>query len=138
MNGLEFASSLITHIYWPIVVGAAIVIFRKPLAELIGRIKSYKGMGQELTFGDRLAGAENSVEEAVRSIEAEKKDSEQNVVIEPSGLAREADDNPSFVVIYSWEQLAAALADLIGTVLPGGSGGSGGDLRGNQTRLLWE
>jgi hypothetical protein len=114
MNWLQFASSLISSLAWPLVVIILVVIFRRQLAHLIGRIKSYKGMGQELTFGDRLADAENSVEEAVSTDTTGKTDPEQADEIEPNPLALEAEANPSFVVIRSYEQVASALSDLAG------------------------
>lgn len=61
MSGLQFTSSLISNLVWPLVVLILAIVFRAHIAQLLGRIKSYKGMGQELTFGDRLADAENSV-----------------------------------------------------------------------------
>jgi hypothetical protein len=118
MNGFQFASSLVSSLVWPLVVIVLVVIFRKQLAGLIGRITSYKGMGQELTFGDRLADAENSVEEAARSASIDKGEAEQ-IETGPNPLAREADANPSFVVIRSWEQVVSALNDLAGAALPG-------------------
>jgi hypothetical protein len=51
MNGLSFASSLITHAFWPAVVTGAIVLFRRPLSDLIGRTRRYEGLGQKLEFG---------------------------------------------------------------------------------------
>ena len=114
MNGLQFTSSLITGLAWPLVVVCIAIVFRRPLAQLLGRIKSYKGLGHELTFGDRLADAEDSVKEAARGVPSEKTGTEQIVDIEPSPLAREADANPSFVVIRSWEQVVSALNDLAG------------------------
>ena len=45
MNGWEFAAELITKAYWPAVVGTAIVVLRKPLRGLIGRIREASGPG---------------------------------------------------------------------------------------------
>jgi hypothetical protein len=118
MNILEFASTLIGDLIWPIVVLAIIVVFRRPLAELIGRVKSYEGLGQKVTFGEELADAEDSVNEAVEGIKPDTEDSEKREAIEPSPLVREAEANPSFVVIQSWEQLSAALEDLVGAAFP--------------------
>lgn len=118
MNGLQFASSLITGLAWPVVVVILALVFRKHIAALIGRVKSYKGMGQELTFGDRLADAESSVEEAALSVRGNETGPGWAVEIEPSPLAREAEANPSFVVIRSWEQVVSALNDLAGVGLP--------------------
>lgn len=94
MSGFQFTSSLISNLVWPLVVLALVIIFRTHIAQLLGRVKSYKGMGQELTFGDRLADAENSVYEAARSASIGSSKPDQIDAIEPSPLAREADANP--------------------------------------------
>jgi hypothetical protein len=115
MNGLSFASSLIGHLVWPLVVAGAIVIFRKPLSELIGRVRHYEGLGQRMDFGPALAEAEDAVGKAVHDAPRAEKQAQN----EPSSLAREAEVNPSYVVLQAWEQLSAAIADLAGIVLPG-------------------
>jgi hypothetical protein len=114
MNDLQFASNLIGSLIWPVVVVGAIVLFRRPLAALIGRVRSYEGLGQKFTFGEELAGAEVSVNEALESVKASQDDTEKRIATEPSPLVREAEANPSFVVIQAWEQLSAALEDLVG------------------------
>jgi hypothetical protein len=129
MNGLSFAASLITNLYWPLVVGLVLIVFRKPISALIGRIRSYKGFGQELTFGRQMATAEDSVEEAVQSSSADTS-TRRAVASKPSPLAREAGANPSFVVIQSWEFLSSALADLIGAAFPNDP------YRGSPVRML--
>ena len=121
MSGLQFASSLISTLAWPLVVLVLVIIFRRHLADLIGRIKSYKGLGQELTFGDRLADAEDSVEEAARNAQANENAPGCIVNIEPNPLAREAETNPSFVVIRSWEQVVSAVNDLACAGMSGGT-----------------
>jgi hypothetical protein len=114
VNGLAFASSLITSALWPIVVVVAVLVFREPLAGLIGRTKRYEGLGQKLEFGPALAEAEDSVSMAVQDAPTAEKQAE----IEPSPLVREAETNPSYVVLQAWEQLSAAIADLAGVAFP--------------------
>lgn len=109
MNDFQFASSLVGSLAWPLVVVILFIIFRNQVAALIGRIKSYKGLGQELTFGDRLAETENSVEEAINNPALDQGDLDQIDKIEPNPLAREAEANPSFVVIRAWEQVRLSL-----------------------------
>jgi hypothetical protein len=118
MNGLQFASSFVSSLAWPLVVIVLVVIFRKQLAHLIGRIKSYKGLGQEVTFGERLADAENSVEEAASSVPVDKAEPGP-VEVEPSPLVQEAELNPSFVVIRSWGDVVKALNNLARIALRG-------------------
>ena len=49
MNGLEFIASVIGSLIWPALVVLVVLFFRTPIAELIGRIKSYEGLGQRRT-----------------------------------------------------------------------------------------
>lgn len=119
MSTLEIAASLVGSLTWPAVVLVVVVIFRSPLSDLIGRIKSYKGLGQEVTFGDRLAGAEASVEDALLHSRIAGADARERLAAEPSPLVREAEGNPSFVVIRSWELMLDALADLFAAAFPG-------------------
>lgn len=114
VNGLAFASSLITSALWPIVVVVIVITFRKPLAALISRTRRYEGLGQKVEFGPALAEAENSVGKAAQDIPGTERQAE----VEPNPLVREAQANPSYVVIQSWEQLSSAIADVAGTVFP--------------------
>jgi hypothetical protein len=118
MTGMEFASTLITHLLWPLVVAGALVFFRKPLTELVSRVRHYEGLGQSVDFGPGLAEAEDSVDKAVEGVQAPENQAE----IEPSPLVREAEANPSFVVLQAWEQLSGAIADIVGAALPGRTG----------------
>jgi hypothetical protein len=118
MSTAAFISSLVASLSWPVVIICVVVIFRAPLSALIGRIKSYKGLGQEVTFGDRLAGAEASVEEALMQSRIAGAEAHERLAAEPSPLVREAEGNPSFVVIRGWEQMLEALADLFAAAFP--------------------
>jgi hypothetical protein len=110
MSGLEFTSALLTHLFWPLVVAGAMWLFRKPLSELIGRVRRYEGLGQKFEFGERLAEAEISAANAADKVSATK----ERPKIEPSPLALEAEENPSYVVLQAWEQIPGAIADLVG------------------------
>jgi hypothetical protein len=56
LNGLEFTSALIGQlISWPVAILVVTLTLRKPIAELLPKLKSYEGMGQKLSFGDQLA-----------------------------------------------------------------------------------
>lgn len=115
MTGLAFTATILTHLFWPLVVAGAVVLFRRPLSDLIGRVRRYEGLGQKFEFGERLAEAEDTVGKAVQNDPM----AENVLRIEPSPLVREAEANPSYVVLQAWEQLVAALTDLVGTVFPG-------------------
>jgi hypothetical protein len=114
VNGLAFASSLVTSALWPLVVVVAILVFRKPLAGLIGRTRRYEGLGQKLEFGVALAEAEDSVGRVLQDTPVADKQPE----LEPSPLVEDAETNPSYVVLRSWEQLSEAIASLAEAALP--------------------
>jgi hypothetical protein len=118
VTGLQFASSLVsTVISWPLAFAGAILLFRRPLGDLIRRARSYEGMGQKITFGEQLAGAESSVQEALRTVPADTK-----ITIAPSPslrsatLGRDAEAAPSLVVMQSWQELASAVGGLADSV----------------------
>jgi hypothetical protein len=51
MNNLGFIASVVGSLAIPVAVVAALLIFRRPLADLLGRIISYEGLGQKVNFG---------------------------------------------------------------------------------------
>lgn len=120
-NAWGFASSLLNSLLsWPIVVLVIFLMIKGPIRELIPKLRQYEGMGQRVTFGDQLADAEETVETAVGAIEPSEGQAtlEQPRLLlrEEDPLLREAQTNPSFVVISAWEQLDGALRDLVGSV----------------------
>lgn len=126
MNGLQFTLTLIGQlISWPVAILVVALVFRKPLSELISRIKSYEGLGQKVSFGDRLAQTEESVDRAVGSIKHEAgvrqleppAEEKQVDADEFTALVREAEANPSYAVLVAWEQLTGAIDDLVGASL---------------------
>jgi hypothetical protein len=113
---MEFVSSLVGHLLsWPVLVAVVVYIFRIPLRDLIGRIRSYEGLGQKINFGEQLAEAEDSVDQAIETITSDESATGDREEPAESPLARDAETNPSFVIISSWERLNGALADLVGT-----------------------
>ena len=147
MNNLAFIASVVGSLAVPGTILAALLVFRGPLAELLGRIISYEGLGQKVNFGQKLAGAEKSVSEAVAqaqesvgrtqlsTADAEKMAADRalrkitsternphDIDLRRAGLvelAELATSNPSFVVIKAWEELEAALTGLVEAAFPG-------------------
>lgn len=121
MSGLEFASTLIGQlISWPVAILVVGLALRKPLTELLPKLRSYEGLGQKISFGDRLAETEESVDQAVGSIEREAGSKQlelhakqQAKADEFAILVREAETNPSYVILVAWEQLNGAIDGLI-------------------------
>jgi hypothetical protein len=117
VDGLEFTSTLIGHVFsWPVAVVVVGLALRKPLTELLPKLKSYEGLGQKLSFGDRLAETEESVEQAAESIsqEADRKQIEtpaegQEDTDTFDALALLAANNPSYAIVLAFGQVERAL-----------------------------
>jgi hypothetical protein len=118
VSPFQFAASLVASLSWPVVAIVALIVFRHPISGLIGRVRTYKGLGQEVTFGKQLAAAESSVEDAINKSGARNGEAESTKDIAPSPLVAEAERNPSFVVIRAWEQVEDALAEIFSLVFP--------------------
>jgi hypothetical protein len=128
MTNLTFVTSIVSSLAIPATVVTALILFRKPLTDLIGRVSTYEGLGQKLQFGQKLAGAEQSVNEAVTQAGAElsgdhgesrgSKDADTKN-LEELGLAKLAATNPSFVIIKAWEELSGSLDRLVRIVMSG-------------------
>jgi hypothetical protein len=65
MSGSALAASLVGSLVWPALVAAALIGFREPLKDLIGRLKSAKVAGQEFEFGPNLRDAEEKADAAI-------------------------------------------------------------------------
>jgi hypothetical protein len=120
VNGLSFASSLVGHLIWPAVVVAALLIFRRPLSDLLGRIRKYQGMGQTVEFQERLADAQQSVSKAAEEAPPTGKDLDEipdNISTEMK-LALTARESPSRAIRAAWDRLYDAVEDLHNVVLP--------------------
>lgn len=60
---LEFSVAVIGQVLsWPVLALVAVLVFRKPIAALLERMKSYEGLGQKFTFGEQLAKVEEEVD----------------------------------------------------------------------------
>jgi hypothetical protein len=57
MDGLTFAASLVSSLAWPVVLLAITYLFRRELAEVIGRLRTVKALGAEGTFDPKEAEA---------------------------------------------------------------------------------
>lgn len=146
MSNLAFIASVVGSLAIPVTVVVALLIFRGPLTELLGRIVSYEGLGQRVNFGQKLAGAEKSVSKAVvqaqetvgrtqvGSADTERMSVDrslwkitsteldpQEINLRNAGLvelATLATSNPSFVVLRSWDDLETTLVSLVRSVFP--------------------
>ncbi|MBB3606629.1 hypothetical protein FHT40_006320 [Mycolicibacterium sp. BK556] len=124
MNAWEFASSAL----WPIVVMIAVLILRRPLAELVRNVRhaSLPG-GVEFDVG-RL---EEAAEEAIAAEPAQAQIAEtvtseattpESTVVTPD-VAALASLSPAAVVMNSWRTIESALRRLYEAAFPDGTSG---------------
>lgn len=140
MNDLAFIASVVGSLAIPVTVVTALVVFRKPLTGLIGRVSTYEGLGQKVQFGEDLAGAEKSVSEAVVHAPEEVKkvtEAEDDAALRQITSKQEplidfdvrrlkrvqlgeiASANPSYAIIKSWEELSDTIIGLAELAFPG-------------------
>ncbi|MCT9931871.1 hypothetical protein N5079_16810 [Planotetraspora sp. A-T 1434] len=133
MDWFNFSEKMLGHLLsWPVLVLIALLLFRKPLGELIKNIKSYEGLGQKITFGEELAQLEQAAENlevsstASERIEAPtsgpRSEGDALGANEPAGEADEraaidrfvmlAQQAPSAAVIDAWIKIEVALRRL--------------------------
>jgi hypothetical protein len=111
MSGLEFLSALIGYLLsWPVLLLVLVLVFRRPLVDLLGRLKNWEGFGQRAEFGET---ADRVAETAEAAIEAKQVGASPVEDIERYGsLALEADSNPSYVVTAAWHEMEEPIRQL--------------------------
>ncbi|WP_204042735.1 hypothetical protein [Acrocarpospora phusangensis] len=66
MDWRQFSVAILGQVFsWPCAVLVAFLIFRKPIAGLLGKLSSVEGFGQKITFGQILSQVEEDVETLV-------------------------------------------------------------------------
>ena len=64
VNWLDFISSVIASLAWPVVTLIAVLVLRQPLARLLPTLRRAKYKGFDLEFGERLDELEERADEA--------------------------------------------------------------------------
>jgi len=130
MSWLDFFAALAGHIFsWPVAVVVAVLVLRKPLAELLPNVKDIEAFGGRVSFGTRLAQAEEDVAGALEATGSAggsggpPRDSDGRSAVGRyddrfGTLARQASKNPSFTVVGAWQQTAEALSELARAINP--------------------
>lgn len=73
MGWLDAVTSIVSSVTWPAVVVVAIVLMRQPLRRLVGRLESYEGAGQKISFGKAVEELEVKAEDSIgRSTESNR------------------------------------------------------------------
>lgn len=114
MTGLEFLDSTIGHVLsWPVIVVAALLIFRKPLARRIAHLHRAKVGSAEIEFLDALRETEMNVSEIKTEHTAgDLPDDNVRPDEKHENLVRATGDNPSGALLAAWARLEAAQRNL--------------------------
>jgi hypothetical protein len=116
---MEFVVALVEHLAWPLLVGGALIGFRRSLGALVSRLDSWEGLGQKFSFGRKLVETGKRAERATSEVDAGLTGSNQEVPPEDddrfSTLAKDAAENPSYSITAAWDMLEDALRDLLGS-----------------------
>jgi hypothetical protein len=122
----EMTGLLNSVLVWPVAAVVIVLIFRKDLTDLLGRLHSYEGMGQKLTFGNHIARAEEAAQRAGETVATPTKHERES---KSGGLESQAEATelsgkwkpsaamkrwaskrlPSVKVLAAWESLSAGM-----------------------------
>lgn len=106
MNWLEFFSSIVNSLAWPLFALIIILILKNPLIERITELKSFKAKGVEIDFHQKL---KNLIE---TQVEEDSQINEVDKVWSPEidkKIERLAKIDPSASIIYAWTELETTL-----------------------------
>ena len=114
LDVLNFISTLTGQIIsWPVAVLILVLALRKPITELLPKLRSWDGPAGKFDFGKGLDAAERSASQAASSVEDEgalhssngdsstSSRSRPTQDAEATSLAREAGANPAFAILTS-------------------------------------
>ncbi|MEC1665515.1 hypothetical protein [Bacillus halotolerans] len=110
MSWLEFISSIIKSIAWPIIVLIAVLALRKPVSQLILKLaelklKTVKYGEFEATFEDKLEDAESNVNPEADTSENGAEEGSSEITDQDRLFANIAEEAPHLGVVLSWQEL---------------------------------
>jgi hypothetical protein len=112
MGVLEFISSILSALAWPIAVILIVVILRRPLRHLLLRLETLKGPGVEATFERQVEAAKEEVASAVAgSPQVEKREESRQESLEVADLLQLADVSPRSAILETWLRVETALSE---------------------------
>ena len=108
MDWLQFTSSIVGALAWPLVVFALLVLLRKHLGQLVSRLIHLKLPGvAEAKFKEQLAASTEEAEEvALRTVQVERQTAPDRAFLE---LAK---NFPSAAILQSWKDIEATLQQI--------------------------
>jgi hypothetical protein len=119
MSILEFVATVVEALAWPIVLFATVIVLKRPLHNLIDRMRAVRTPNGSVEFGERLAEAESKVDNLLESPELQ--DSIDQVPQSDYDLPIDTAENspdPSNTVLAAWERLHERLMKLHAATTP--------------------
>ena len=111
MSVLEFISSVLSSLSWPLALIIIVIVLRRPLRHLLLRLESLKGPGIEATFQRQL---EEAKEEAALAVEGstEQENRERQTQFDRFDLMQLAELSPRAAIVEAWLRVESALTQL--------------------------
>ncbi len=112
MSVLEFISSVLSALAWPIAVISVVIVLRRPLRHLLSRLETFKGPGVEATFQRQVEEAREEAALAVAGLPSvQKGDESQQERLEYVDLLQLADVSPRAAILETWLMIESALTE---------------------------
>jgi hypothetical protein len=96
----------ISRLAWPVAVIALAIVFRKTIAEQLGRLKTIKTAGAEMNFAERVDEAVRESGKLTEALVGQVADERQ------ANLARIASADPPRAIKGAWEMVREAAQDV--------------------------
>jgi hypothetical protein len=112
MSVLEFISSILSALAWPVAIVIIVIVLRRPLRHLLSRLETLRGPGVEATFQRQLEEAREEAVAAAASLPVgQRRDANQQERLEYSDLLQLADLSPRAAILDAWLRLEFALTE---------------------------
>jgi hypothetical protein len=112
MGILEFMSSILSALAWPIAIILIVLILKRPIRHLLLRLETLKGPGVEATFERQVDEAKDEVFSAVAGTPpVQGSEESRHERLEVDDLLQLADVSPRAAILEAWQRVETALAE---------------------------
>jgi hypothetical protein len=113
MGWIQLTNDILGHVFsWPVFGVVAVVVLRRQIAALLGRITSYEGLGQKLNFGRGVAKIEEGIEELPEQAGSSNSSDGQSVITLQDERYRLARDFPAAAVTQGFRDIEIRMRQL--------------------------
>lgn len=115
MNRLEFISSIVNTLAWPIIILIIILTLKKPISQLLLSLSKFKYNNLEMDFGKELSKLEKTLEmkNAHKEYSDESKNTEGAKKENESEILSIAETHPSAAIIVAWTMVEKEIVKTI-------------------------